>query len=130
MRGRNDGLLVPIHHHAHLRHGGEAGGARVLLEAAVAPEEGARHGGGDDERIEQHTNDNRLVDKPAITDLAREIRQKLGAGVAGRLALAWCVQSRGRKRKLHRQPEAVLGGYLTWIKMRIESCSTLLPWFE
>lgn len=86
MRGRKDGLLVPIHHHAQLRHGGEAGGARMLLEAAVAPEEGARHGGGDNERIEQHTTDNRLVDKPAITDLAREIRQKLGAGVAGRLA--------------------------------------------
>lgn len=66
MRGWNDGLLVPIHHHAQLRHGGEAGGAR----------------------IEQHTIDNRLVDKPAIIDLAREIRQKLGAGVAGGLALA------------------------------------------
>lgn len=52
------------------------------------------------------------------------------AGAAGSLVLAWCVQSRGRKRKLRRQPEAVLGGYLTWIKMRIESCSTLLPWFE
>src|SRR4030065_139558 len=45
---------VRIHHHAHLWHPCEAGGAGVLLEAAVAPEERTPPGGGDGQRIEQH----------------------------------------------------------------------------
>ena len=45
-------ILMAIREHAYLRHLGQPGFTGVFLEALVAPEKSAGHGGWDDQRVE------------------------------------------------------------------------------